>query len=246
MIGENTITTDINASAFINEIADALWTEVTSHKNEKKSYRDIVKSKENLPESKRSSDDEPRTKQITSLDLANSWVDSEHDKFLYDCKSKLLSMSLKSLKNNNYNDVHETYNFVEYLSPKSQGFFRRIVYHEDVKGGKVGVLYDWNSGIINEDGVRSHVYIACVDNLDENYCLSRFDIYDSIYNNNLDEESNLTKKGYSILRRYSQQDFVSSFMKLHFFANYELAKAFIIHNVNGRVTFISKKEEETS
>lgn len=226
---------------------DALWTEVvTQQKREKKTNEEKNTHVKKTYERKEQDEDEPRTKSLTSLDLVNSWIDSEHDTFIFNCKDKLLKMALKSLKNNDYNDISQVYDFCEYLSEKSQGFFRKIVYHEDTTQNKMAVLYDWNCGIMNDDGERSHVYIAAVDTINSSWIQSRLETYDSIYNNNLDNEGKLTKKGYSILRRYSQQDMIISFMKLYFFVSYEMAKTFIISSVSGRVNFISKKTEEES
>ena len=232
---------------------DSLWVEMKSEKKERKfiakkaiESEDAITSNKRVFERKERAFDGDKPKTYSPLDLINAWIDSEHDEFIYNCKQKFLQMTLKSLKNNDYSDVHHVYDFAEYLSEKSKGFVRTVVRHFDSKQNKIATLYDWNSGIENNDRVRSHVYIATVDSVNDEWLQSRRETFDSIYNNNLDEAGSLTSRGYSIIRRYCQQDMINSFMKLHFFIDYEFAKAFIIHSVSGRVNFTSKKTEEES
>lgn len=193
-----------------------------------------------------------RSRGIPSLDLVNTWIDSENNEFLWNTKSKLFKMMLKKLKQGEYSYAYDVTNFTNYLSEASNGFFRLVVDHQDKRTKKIITMYDWNSGVINDATCkREHCYIVAVGDIPVkgyNWAETCEEKYRSIKENNIDTNPEnpemITKKGFSILRRHATQDLVTVFMKLNFFQDYEHAKSFIIHNTNGYVTFISKERKD--
>lgn len=206
-----------------------------------------------VPTTKRTKDnsEEEKTKNIKSLELVNTWINSENNEFLWDSKYKLFTMMNKKLKKDQYTNVYNVTDFVRYLSEESRGYFRMVVNHVDKFTKKIVTMYDWNSGVFNKKtGKRGHCYIVAIGDIPvEGYdwAISNQSKYKSIFDKNSDPENpgKITKKGFSILRRHATQDLVSTFMKLNFFEDYELAKSFLIHNTNGYVIFISKEHKES-
>lgn len=193
----------------------------------------------------RKSQESPVEEKLTPEDLVSKWIDSEFDETIWKAKSDLFDRMMKSLKNSDYHVVHTAANFVEYLSPSAQQFFQKVVEHKDVKTGNVTSLYDWDCHSFG------HFYIVATSALptkSHDWVSERMSSYESIINNNIEEYNGsvvISKKGYSILRRYAIKDLCMEFMNLRFFTKYEYARAFVINSVNGFVHFNKKSSEST-
>lgn len=175
-------------------------------------------------------------KRIQPLDIAEEWVDSENDEILWNAKTTFLELAKRNLKKNNYTMVYRAYDIVDYLSDGSQGFFRMVVDHADVKNMKFARLFEWKiKGKL--------VYILAIDDMDtptNKWLDNRLDFYNDVATRGQVEGGKFDKKSYSILRRNCLKDFTNKFTSTWFFKDFETAKRAITMKVDGHVQFLKK------
>lgn len=176
--------------------------------------------------------------------LVRSWIDSEHDSYLWNVKNDLFERLLNSLKKSKYSVTWRASEIINHLTEKSRQHFRVVVDHADTKSGRLLRLWEWKFG---KDLVW--VYAASpVPTATSDWQSERNDVLASIYENNLVENEEtgdlvISKKGYSIMRRHATRDLCMEFMTLRLFTDFLSAKSFVINSASGGyVTFIKKEK----
>lgn len=175
-------------------------------------------------------------KHVQPLDIAEEWVNSEYDEDIHFAKNTFLTFAKRNLKKENYTIVYRGYDIIKYLSEGSQGFFRIIANHIDLKNAKIARLYEWKMK-------GSNIYILAIDDIDSpinNWLDDRRDFYNDVASKGQLEDGSFDKKSHSILRRNALKDFANKFTSTWFFKDFDTAKRAITMKVTGHVQFLKK------
>lgn len=182
---------------------------------------------------------------VSIYDVTRNWIDSENSPKLWKAKKLLFKFATGELRNRDFMFYAPIYKFVDYLSEGSRGYFSMVADHVDYDNEKIARLYDWR--VRDRDEGNYHVYIVAIGDAPSStfdLVSKKMEVYESVAEKNWDQEKNaITPKGYSIVRRFATTDFCTSFMKLNFFTEFNLAKAFITSSVSGYVHFIKKSRD---
>lgn len=180
---------------------------------------------------------------VSIYDVTKNWIDSENDTKLWNAKKLLFKFSTTELRNRDFMFCAPIYDFIDYLSDGSRGYFTLVADHVDYTSEKIARLYDWRVRD-NRNNRVYHVYIVAIGKAPtskESWAERRLRVYHSVVEKNWDSEKNtITPKGYSIVRRFATTDLCTSFMELKFFTNFNIARTFITSSVGGFVHFIKK------
>ena len=158
-------------------------------------------------------------------------INNEYNLELYDAENNLFDRLLISLKKSKYIDLWSSIDIIQYLNMSSQNYFRMIVDHFDYKTNSLLRLFEWNY-----KNRKIYIFTTC-QNFSYNYNLNinkRAKI-NLIKSENMikDEKTGkfiISKKGYSILRKYTIKNLCDEFMKLNFFLKLDEAKKFTINS----------------